>query len=110
MSYDKHKRQLNKIVKLIPDNQQPMARSIANELGFIMHTLDQLKDHVAEHGAIDLFKNGRQEMWRESPAMKTYNTTIQRYSVLTKQLLDLVPVEQAKEKEVSAILDFINDD
>ena len=54
-------------------------------------TLDELKEKIKETGTVELFKQGKQEFWRESPALRAYNTTVQRYSLLYKQLTDLYP-------------------
>ena len=68
---------LRKLVKLVPDNKKGVANSLIKELSFMAGTLEELKENITEHGAVDYFKNGKQEMWRESPALKSYNTTIQ---------------------------------
>ena len=99
-------RQLNKIVKLVPDDRKPIAEKLVEEIAFMGKTLDELKATVEEHGAIDLFKQGSQEFLRESPALKAYNTTIQRYSLLYKQLADLLP-KQTQENADSALYEFL---
>lgn len=99
-------KQLNKLVKLVPDDRKPIAEKLAKEIAFMGKTLDELKATVEEHGAIDLFKQGSQEFLRESPALKAYNTTIQRYSLLFKQLTDLLP-KQAQENADSALYEFL---
>lgn len=110
MTLKKIRTQLNRIVKLVPNDKKPMAKNIAEELAFMTITLNQLKEHVSEHGAVDLFKNGKQEIWRESPALKAYNTTIQRYSLLSKQLMDLVPESESTEGGGNPIYDFIKNE
>ncbi len=111
MAIDVHRRELNKIVKQVPKEKQPIAKSLANELAFMLRTLDDLRSEIDENGAVELFKNGKQEMRRESPAMKVYNTTIQRYSLLYKQLMDLIPKEENEGKgKVNSIYDFIQND
>jgi hypothetical protein len=99
---------LRKLVKLVPDNKKSVANSLIKELSFMAGTLEELKENITEHGAVDYFKNGKQEMWRESPALKSYNTTIQRYSLLYKQLCDLLPKEEAtKVQQDGGLMDFI---
>ena len=99
-------RQLNKLVKLVPDDRKPIAEKLVKEIAFMGKTLDELKATVEEHGAVDLFKQGSQEFLRESPALKAYNTTIQRYSLLYKQLTDLLP-KQTVENADSALYEFL---
>ena len=98
---------LKKIVKLVPDNKKSVANSLIKELSFMAGTLEELKENITVNGAVDFFKNGKQEMWRESPALKSYNTTIQRYSLLYKQLCDLLPKEEAVKASDGGLMDFL---
>lgn len=102
----KIKRQFNKILKQVPEDKKPIATSLIKELTFMALTLDDLKDQVKDTGTVELFKQGKQEFLRESPALKAYNTTVQRYSLLYKQLTDLLPkVEQ--DIQENALYEFI---
>lgn len=100
-------KKLNKLVKLVPENKKDVAKSIAQELSFMAGTLEELKSNIAQNGAVEWFQNGKQEMWRESPALKSYNTTIQRYSLLSKQLCDLLPKEEAVKAKEGGLMDFL---
>ena len=99
-------KELNKLVKLVPEDRKPIAQTLVKELTFISRTLDELKAAVEEHGTVDLFKQGSQEFMRESPALKAYNTTIQRYSLLFKQFTDLLP-KQVYDNTDSALYEFL---
>ena len=102
----KIKRQFNKILKQVPEDKKPIAESLIKELTFMTLTLDELKEQIKETGTVELFKQGKQEFMRESPALKAYNTTVQRYSLLYKQLTDLLPkVEQ--DIQENALYEFI---
>lgn len=98
-------RQLNKIAKQVPAEKQPIAKSLVKELAFMAGTLAELREHINSKGAIEYFKQGKQEFFRESPALRGYNTTIQRYSLLYKQLVELLP-KDSKPNE-SELLNFI---
>lgn len=102
------KRKLNQIVKLVPDNKKAIASNIADELAFMTATLAELKENVKENGTIEHFKQGKQDFFRESPALKSYNTTIKQYSALYKQLCDLLP-KDTQPIENDPLMDFIND-
>ncbi len=102
----KVKRQFNKILKQVPEDKKPIAESLIKELLFMTNTLDDLKEQVEERGTVDLFKQGSQEFIRESPALKAYNTTVQRYSLLYKQLSDLLPKGQPESND-NALYEFI---
>lgn len=102
-------RKLTELLALIPDEKKPIAKKLITELNFMASTLAQLRKMVKSQGAVELFENGKQKMLRESPALKSYNTTVQRYSLLYKQLNDLLPKEERK-PEGSALDDFIRGD
>jgi hypothetical protein len=48
-------------------------------------TLDRLRVEVTDGDVVDREKN------KESAALKSYNTTIQRYSMIYKQFMDMLP-------------------
>lgn len=101
-------KELKILLEQIPKERQPIAESIYKELFFIQNTLNSLKKQVEEEGAVSMFKQGRQEFLREHPALKGYNTTVQRYSLLYKQLIDLLPpVKPVEEKD--PLVEFIEE-
>lgn len=102
----KSKRQFNKMLKQIPEDKKPIGEKLIKEILFISETLEDLKEQIAEYGTVELFKQGKQEFMRESPALKAYNTTVQRYSLLYKQFTDLLP-KTAPESKDNALYEFI---
>lgn len=98
---------LTELLELIPEEKKPIAKKLITELNFMASTLAQLRKMVKSQGAVELFENGKQKMLRESPALKSYNTTVQRYSLLYKQLNDLLPKEERRPEEGNALNDFI---
>lgn len=99
-------KKVKSLLKSVPKERQPIAQGLYKELVFMQNTLEALKQQVEEEGAVSLFKQGRQEFLREHPALKAYNTTIQRYSLLYKQLIDLLP-KTDEGKQNDELLDFI---
>lgn len=102
----KDMKKVKTLLRRIPKDRQPIAKSLYGELVFMQNTLDKLKAQVEEEGPVSMFKQGRQEFLREHPALKAYNTTIQRYSLLYKQLIDLLPPTNTEPKN-DPLLDFI---
>ena len=102
------KTDIEKLMELIPEDKRMIAERLMEELSFMDETLNQLKGEVRKRGAVDEFKQGKQEFLRESPALKAYNTTIQRYSLLSKQLADLLP-KQVQDNAGTALLDFLKE-
>lgn len=100
-------RKLKRMLKLIPDDRKAIAEKLIEEISFMSKTLMELKRTVTERGVVDNFKQGKQEFMRESPALKAYNTTIQRYSLLYKQLTDLLPKPEATDKAGDELLEFL---
>ena len=99
-------RKLKIIMKKVPKERLPVAEALFNELEFMQRTLIILKVQITEDGPTAMFKQGRQEFLREHPALKAYNTTIQRYSLLYKQLTALLPATEEKQK-IDPLLEFI---
>lgn len=100
-------RKLRKILKLVPQDRKDIAEKLIQRITFMAGVLDDLQENITENGTVDHFKQGKQEFFRESPALKSYNTTIQRYSLLYKQLVDLLPPPEIDDKKKNEVLDFI---
>lgn len=96
------------IIQKVPEDKQYIAEKLIAELRFIEETLEGLKKAIREDGSVEHFKQGRQEFLRESPALKSYNTTVQRYSVMYRQLTDLMGKSAEAEKS-NAIYDFLKE-
>ena len=100
-------RKLKKMLKLIPAERKPIGEKLIEEILFMSVTLTALKKTVEEKGVVDNFKQGKQQFMRESPALKAYNTTIQRYSLLYKQFADLLPKSEPTDKAYNELLEFL---
>lgn len=77
------KKNLTDLLERIDKESRAIAKGIIDELIFQQGVLKQLKQTIKEQGVVSTYSNG---MPRESPALKSYNATIQRYSTLCKQL------------------------
>ena len=75
----------------VNEDLRGVADDLARELVFMNETLDKLRGHINDHGPIEWYVNGKQECWRESPAMKSYTALLPRYAALYKQLVSLLP-------------------
>lgn len=99
-------KRLKRSIKKVLKEKQPIAQSLFDEVCFMESTLIKLKKQIEKEGATAMFKQGKQEFLREHPALKGYNTMVQRYSLLYKQITDLLPEEEQKE-ESDPLIDFI---
>ena len=86
-------KELEKILKKIPSEKANEAFLIAEELKFILKTIDELKKDIEEKGAVEHFINGKQDFLRESPALASYNKLMKTYDTFYKNLINLVPKE-----------------
>lgn len=98
--------ELEEILERIPEDKKYIGRKIVDELIFMQDTLTALKRKIKENGTEEEFTQGRQNFVRESTALRSYNTTVQRYSMLYRQLTDLIPKSAGPEKN-NAVYDFI---
>lgn len=97
---------LKDLLGRIPDDKRIVAAKIVDELLFMEETLTRLKAQIRENGELEHFQQGKQDFYRESPALKSYNTTVQRYSILYKQLLEIID-KSADVEQQNPVYDFI---
>ena len=102
------KTDFSEILEKIPSDKRMIGEKLVAELTFMEETLADLKTQIREVGTIEHFEQGKQKFLRESPALKSYNTTVQRYSMLYRQLCDLAGKTQEAEKS-DPVYDFIKE-
>lgn len=96
------------ILRKIPDDKRYIGEKLVTELSFMEKTLERLRIQISETGEVEHFQQGKQDFLRESPALKAYNTTVQRYSVMYRQLADLMGKSAEAEKS-NAVYDFLKE-
>lgn len=106
MAHKKTNNEFKQILDKLPEDEKLIGRHLADELIFMQETLKTLKNEINDKGVIEKFEQGKQSFFRESPALKSYNTTLQRYSQLYKQLNSMLPKKQETEK-TNALYDFL---
>jgi hypothetical protein len=87
---------LNRIYKDLDGSKKEVAEGLIQEAAFMRATLSELKFIIDTNGPIDVMPQGQYSILREHPSVKIYNTMIQRYSSIVKQLTDLLPKEPPK--------------
>lgn len=90
-------RRLGKIFKDLDPQRKQTATNLIEEAAFMKATLMDLKTQINEFGPVDEMPQGDYSILREHPALKSYNTMVQRYFTSIKQLTDLLPKEKEKE-------------
>lgn len=91
------------ILERIPKDEHMIAYKLIDELNWMQQTLSKLKSEVDENGVIDKYQNGNA---KDSVALKAYNTTVQRYGNLYKQLSDMMTLPPVVEN-VDELVTFI---
>ena len=95
-------REINRLTNLFKDidaNKRLTAKGLIEEASFMKATLQELKEMIDEQGPRDEMPQGEYSILREHPALKSYNTMVQRYTNIINQLTNLHPKEEIK-KEV----------
>lgn len=98
---------LTNLYKDIEKNRRLSTKGLIEEAAFMCATLAELKQSINENGPVDEMPQGEYSILREHPALKSYNSMVQRYSGIIKQLTDLLPKE-VKVVEEDVFDDFIN--
>lgn len=95
------KREIDRLTKLYQDverSRRLTVKGLIEEAAFMKSTLKELKCEIDKNGPIDEMPQGDYSILREHPALKAYNTMVQRYNAAIKQLTDLLPKEVQKEE------------
>lgn len=88
---------LTNIFKDIDKNKRLSAKGLIEEAAYMKATLKELKKSIDEDGPIDEMPQGDYSILREHPALKAYNTMVQRYTTVIDKLSGMLPKEVAKE-------------
>lgn len=88
----KEKNKLKKIFKDISEDKKKLCENLIQNAAFMAVTLEDLQEKIGTDGAIINAINGNGfKTVQENPAQKSYNTMINRYTAVIKQLQDLLP-------------------
>lgn len=99
MDISKEMKRVKKTLKNISEDKKPIAQDLYSQLVFLNKMLEECKKSIDEKGTIIEIVNGNQKYIKENPGVKTFNTTIQRYALIYKQYIALLPQEEQKEDD-----------
>lgn len=94
---EQKKRKIRRLFRELPSEKMQFAEGLIYQFAVATVTLERLVDEINEGDIIENFKQGSQELRRENPALKSYNTTIKSFTALSKSLLDLLPEKTQKQ-------------
>ena len=92
-------KRLTNLFKDIERNRRLTAKGLIEEASYMKITLTELKKEIDKSGPIDEMSQGEYSILREHPALKAYNTMVQRYTNIIDKLTNLHPKEETR-KEV----------
>lgn len=92
----KEMRKLNSIFADLPADRKKLCANLIQNAAFMSVTLAELQEDIAERGAVITGVNGNGfETTMENPAQKSYNTMVNRYAAIIKQLADFLPDQKS---------------
>ena len=104
----KAEKKINLFFVNLPEDKKRFISDPIHQLAVTQILLERLAEELEKGEVIELFEQGSQKLRRENPALKSWNTTIKSYTALYKQLLDLLPEEEAQ-RAGDAISKFISE-
>jgi len=85
------KRKLKNLLQELDDDKKKAAEGLIDECAFMRATLKQYRECITVEGLIDIMSQGSYSVKREHPAVRAYNTMVQKYSAVSKLLFDMLP-------------------
>jgi geranylgeranyl pyrophosphate synthase len=94
---EEKQRKIKKLFKDLPAEKKQFSDGLIYQFAVTSVTLERLADEINRGDLIEDFVQGTQRLRRESPALKSYNSTIKSFATLSKALLDLLPEKEQKQ-------------
>lgn len=79
----------NSIFADLDETKKEAAQELIERVAFMTIQLEILEEKIKAKGPVVTFKQGTQKMEIESPAQKSYNTMINRYTAAYGKLIEL---------------------
>lgn len=100
-------KKLRQLFKDLPKEKQAAADGLIQEAAFMRVTLEECRFIIDQEGVVERFEQGRQFFQREHAATKVYNTMINRYAAVCRQLFDIIPAGEAAQKAEDELMAFV---
>lgn len=98
---------LRRLFKNLPPDKKKATEGLIQEAAFMKVTLEEARYVIDQEGILETFEQGSQKFLREHPATKVYNTMIQRYATVCKQLFDMIPDPDAGKQAEDELMAFV---
>ena len=96
-----------RLFKNLPKDKMKAADGLIQEAAFMKVTLEETRHVIDQEGILEKFEQGAQKFMREHPATKVYNTMIQRYTTVCKQLFDMIPDPETSKTAEDELMAFV---
>jgi len=100
-------RKLRRLFKNLPKDKRKAAEGLLQEAAFMKATLEETRHIIDQEGILEHFEQGAQKFKREHPATKVYNTMINRYAAVCKQLFEMLPDPGADKQAEDELMAFV---
>lgn len=100
-------RKLRRLFKPLPNEKRKATEGLIQEAAFMCVTLEETRHIIDHEGVLEVFAQGKQRFLREHPATKVYNTMINRYASVCKQLFDMIPNPDASKQAEDELMAFV---
>lgn len=98
------KRRLRAIFKNLDENKKKLVTPLIDKAAFMSVELDILQEKIQEEGWTSGYKNGENQFGtKKSPEAETYIALSKNYTVIVKQLTDLVPAAEKKKSKLAML-------
>lgn len=109
---DKNKRIKNEVAKmkrafsdLDNEKKKDIVNNLIDNMAFMTVTLQDLQKIINESGCVEEYQNGEnQRGFKESTAVRVYNSLIKNYNAVVKLALDQLGPGEAKDDALAAFM------
>lgn len=99
---------IKRIFRDMPEDIKKLNQKLMYNAAWLAVSLDELTKTIDREGVISEYKNGENQ-WgtKKSPEAELYTSWSKQYTIIMKQLSDLLPKTDGKPKKDDELLEFI---
>lgn len=94
----KEEKRLKKIFKDYPNEINELVKPLIDRCSFMFVELKEAEAQIQKYGSVEIYKNGK-DQWgkKKSASVEVHNLMIKNYTLVIKQLIDLLPKESSND-------------
>ena len=101
----KEEERLWKLFKGIDDNKRGIAQRLIENSAFMAVTLAGMQERIKVEGVTETYTNGATQTGvKKSAVVEVYNSMLKNYTVVNKQLVELLPEASVEADELTQFL------